>query len=112
MRLAHESRAPVIPIGLWGTEHVWPRSSRLPNVLNIFDPPLVTVRVGKPVQLDYDDLDADTARMMSAISALLPPEAHEWREPTAEELARTLPPGATPDDVDEDHEAARRPGTD
>jgi hypothetical protein len=64
------------------------------------------------VQLAYDDLDADTTRMMSAISALLPPEAHEWHEPTPEELARTLPPGASLDDVDEEHEAARRPGTD
>ena len=28
------TRAPVIPIGLWGTEKVWPRNARLPNVLN------------------------------------------------------------------------------
>ncbi|MFP5489702.1 MAG: HAD-IB family hydrolase, partial [Acidimicrobiia bacterium] len=34
-RLAQMSGAPVIPIGLWGTEQVWPRSSRLPNVLNV-----------------------------------------------------------------------------
>jgi putative phosphoserine phosphatase/1-acylglycerol-3-phosphate O-acyltransferase len=112
MRLAHESGAPVIPIGLWGTERVWPRSSRLPNVLNVLDPPLVTVRVGKPVSLEYDDLDADTTRMMSAIAALLPPEAHEWHEPTPEELARTLPAGTSIEDVDDDAEADRRPGSD
>ena len=38
-RLAAMTKAPVIPIGLWGTERVWPRSSRLPNVLNMVDPP-------------------------------------------------------------------------
>ena len=41
-RLAQLTKAPVIPIGLWGTERVWPRSSRLPNVLNVADPPTVT----------------------------------------------------------------------
>jgi putative phosphoserine phosphatase/1-acylglycerol-3-phosphate O-acyltransferase len=112
MRLAHESRAPIIPIGLWGTEQVWPRSSRAPHMTNVLSPPLVTVRVGKPVPLEYDDLDADTRRMMSAISALLPPEAHERHEPTDEELARTLPAGTSLDEVDAEHEAARRPGAD
>ena len=29
-RLAAETRAPVIPVGLWGTEKVWPRNARLP----------------------------------------------------------------------------------
>src|SRR3954470_23689541 len=52
-RLAAMSRAPVIPIGLWGTEKVWPRSARLPNVLNVVDPPEVRVRVGAPVVLKH-----------------------------------------------------------
>ena len=67
------TKAPVIPIGLWGTEKVWPRSSRLPNVLNVTDPPEVRVRVGAPVELKYRSLDADTKRIMAAISKLLPP---------------------------------------
>ena len=46
-RLAQMSRAPVIPVGLWGTEKVWPRSSRLPNVLNLTDPPVVRISVGR-----------------------------------------------------------------
>jgi putative phosphoserine phosphatase/1-acylglycerol-3-phosphate O-acyltransferase len=91
MRLAHESRAPVIPIGLWGTEQVWPRSSRLPNVLNILNPPLVTVRVGRPIELGYEDLEADTKKMMAAIAALLPAESRETHEPTDEELLRSMP---------------------
>jgi hypothetical protein len=50
--------------------------------------------------------------MMSAISALLPPEAHEQHEPTDEELLRTLPAGATLEDLDDERESTRRPGTD
>ena len=52
-RLAQLTEAPVIPVGLWGTEKVWPRSARLPNVLNVADPPLITVRVGSPVELEH-----------------------------------------------------------
>lgn len=108
-RLAALSGAPVIPVGLWGTEKVWPRSSRLPDVTNVTDPPLVTVRVGAPVALKHKSEDADTKRIMKAIAALLPPEAHVKRTPTPEELALTYPPGysGTPD-----AESTRRPGTD
>jgi putative phosphoserine phosphatase/1-acylglycerol-3-phosphate O-acyltransferase len=109
-RLAQMADATVVPVGLWGTERVWPRSSRLPNVLNVTNPPLVTVRVGKPVKLLGKSLDADTKRIMSAIVDLLPPEAREKRTPTPEELARTYPPGKAPKDGE--HETKRRPGTD
>jgi putative phosphoserine phosphatase/1-acylglycerol-3-phosphate O-acyltransferase len=108
-RLATMTKAPVIPIGLWGTEKVWPRSSRLPNVLNVTDPPEVRIRVGGPVELKYRSLDADTKRIMKAIVALLPPEARRHRTPTAEELAATYPPGYK---GDPSREAERRPGTD
>jgi putative phosphoserine phosphatase/1-acylglycerol-3-phosphate O-acyltransferase len=91
-RLAAMTRAPVVPIGLWGTEKVWARSSRVPNVLNVLQPPPVRVRVGEPVALDYADAQADTDRIMAAIMDLLPPESRERHEPTAEELARTKPP--------------------
>jgi putative phosphoserine phosphatase/1-acylglycerol-3-phosphate O-acyltransferase len=108
-RLAALTGAPVVPIGLWGTERVWPRASRLPRVLNVTNPPLVTVRVGEPVELKYRSLDADTRRIMRAITALLPPEAHVRRAPTDEELAATYPPGYQGDPAGE---PARRPGTD
>ncbi len=42
--------APVIPIGLWGTEKVWPLSSKAPNVLNLLRPPKVRIRVGPAVE--------------------------------------------------------------
>jgi putative phosphoserine phosphatase/1-acylglycerol-3-phosphate O-acyltransferase len=108
-RLAAMTHAPVIPIGMWGTEKVWPRSSRLPNVMNVADPPEIRVRVGPPVDLKLRSPDADTKRIMAAISALLPAEAREHRTPTAEELARTYPPGYR---GDPGAESSRRPGTD
>jgi putative phosphoserine phosphatase/1-acylglycerol-3-phosphate O-acyltransferase len=95
-RLAAQARVPVIPIGMWGTEQVWPRSAKVPNALNVMNPPLVRVRVGPPVDLGYDDVDADTKRIMAAIMDLLPPEAHVRRQPTAEELARSYPSGKAP----------------
>jgi putative phosphoserine phosphatase/1-acylglycerol-3-phosphate O-acyltransferase len=92
-RLAAMSGAPVIPIGLWGTEAVWPRSSRIPNLTNVVHPPSVRTRVGRPVRLELADAEADTERIMAAIVDLLPPEARLPREPTAEEIARALPAG-------------------
>src|SRR5438067_576383 len=91
-RLAAMTRAPVVPIGQWGTEKVWARSSHVPNVTNVLHPPTVRVRVGQPVTLDYADAQADTDRIMAAIMDLLPPESKERHDPTPEELARTLPP--------------------
>ena len=108
-RLAHISSAPVIPVGLWGTEKVWPRSARLPNVLNLTDPPLVQIKVGEPVELKYKALDADTKRIMKAITKLLPDEARVKHTPTDEELALTYPPGYKGDPT---KESDRRPGTD
>ena len=113
-KLASGAGVPVIPIGLWGTEQVWPRSSRLPDVTNLLHPPTVRIRVGDPVEVKGRSADADTKRIMKAISALLPAEARRRREPTYEELARTYPGGVVPDDVESaaSHESTRRPGTD
>ena len=109
-RLHQLTEAPIIPIGMWGTEKVWPRSSRLPNVLNLTDPPTVRIRVGPPVAgLKGKSLKADTERIMKAIVKQLPPEARKRRTPTAEELAATYPPGYHGDPA---AETARRPGTD
>jgi len=93
-RLAAMTGAPVVPVGLWGTEAVWPRSSRLPNVTTILGSPKIVVRVGKPVSLGLSDAVADTEAVMGAITSLLPDEARVAHEPTKEELSRTLPPGS------------------
>jgi len=108
-RLAHMTGAPVIPVGMWGTERVWPRNARVPNMLNVTNPPMITIKMGRPVTLKGESLDADTKRMMKAITGLLPPEAREKRTPTAEELARTYPPGHKGKTTDE---SVRRPGQD
>jgi putative phosphoserine phosphatase/1-acylglycerol-3-phosphate O-acyltransferase len=108
-RLAAMTGAPVVPVGLWGTEKVWPRSARVPNVLNVVTPPLVTVTVGAPVALTHRSPDADTKRIMKAIMALLPPESRERRTPTADEIALAMPPGSKGDGS---NERGRRPGSD
>ncbi|MDH3707345.1 MAG: HAD-IB family hydrolase [Acidimicrobiia bacterium] len=95
VRLARMTGAPVIPVGLWGTEWVWPRNARFPAVWNVLDPPEVFVRVGEEVVgLERDAVserhDIDT--VMRAISRLVP-EADRVTEPTPEQLARTFPPG-------------------
>ena len=108
-RLAQVSGAPVIPVGIWGTEKVWPRNAKLPNITNVTSPPDVSVTVGGAVALGRTDLDADTTAIMAAITALLPEEARVWREPTEDELRRALPSNYRGDlDAEDD----RRPGFD
>jgi putative phosphoserine phosphatase / 1-acylglycerol-3-phosphate O-acyltransferase len=108
-RLAAETKAPVIPVGIWGTEKVWPRNAKLPNITNLTSPPQVIITVGAPVQLSYTDPDADTRLIMDAISALLPPEGREYREPSEDELRRSYPSNY---EGDPDSEEDRRPGLD
>ncbi len=90
-RLAAMTKVPVIPVGLWGTEKVWPRSSKVPNMLNLLSPPTVTITVGEPVELKYRSPAADTKRIMKAVMDLLPPEARLPYEPTADEIRRASP---------------------
>ena len=78
-------------------------------MLNIVDPPVITIRVGAPVVLKYQTPDADTKRIMKALMDLLPPESRVKREPTAEELAAALPRGYK---GDIEAETKRRPGVD
>jgi putative phosphoserine phosphatase/1-acylglycerol-3-phosphate O-acyltransferase len=113
-KLAAAAGVPIVPIGIWGTEAVWPRSSKVPNVTNLLNPPHVQLSVGDPLIVDGVDLDADTERIMAAIVDQLPPEARLARIPSDEELARTYPSGRVPDELDDAgvHEAFRRPGTD
>lgn len=107
-RLAAATKAPVIPIGLWGTEKVWPRNARLPK-LSLTERPEIRVRVGPPVPLKYRSLDADTKKIMAALVDQLPDEARQQRTPTHDELMATYPPGYQGDPT---KESERRPGTD
>jgi putative phosphoserine phosphatase/1-acylglycerol-3-phosphate O-acyltransferase len=93
-RLAAATGARVVPIGVWGTEAVWPRSARVPSISNLARPPTVRARIGRPVRgLEGTDIAADTERITDAIMAELPPEATLSRIPGAEALARSMPPG-------------------
>ena len=78
-------------------------------MLALGHPPTVRIRVGEPVDLSYRSLDADTKRIMAALVDLLPDEARVHREPTADELARSLPAGYKGDPTGE---RERRPGAD
>jgi putative phosphoserine phosphatase/1-acylglycerol-3-phosphate O-acyltransferase len=93
VRLALETGAPIVPVGLWGTETAWPRNSRLPYVMNLAQPAQVSVMVGPPYRPSTDDLDGATAELMERIGALLPAGARRPVTPTEEQLARTYPPG-------------------
>jgi 1-acyl-sn-glycerol-3-phosphate acyltransferase len=70
-RLAASSGAPLVPVGLVGTEHVQAPDQRLPRVGK-----QVTVRFGSPLRPDPEELDqrahlrALTDRMMADIAAL------------------------------------------
>ncbi len=93
VRLALESGAPLIPIGVWGTEKAWPRNRSVPYVLNLADPPTVSVVIGEPYHPSSTDPDAATDELMAAIVSLLPDEARAKRTPTPAELAATFPSG-------------------
>ena len=113
-RLAVQTNATVIPIGLWGTEKVWPRNAKLPDVLNLSNPPLVSITVGASVELDRSGnsdeiIAANTHAIMNAISALLPAESRELRAPTDAELRATFPSSYS---GDLRADTSRRPGTD
>ena len=76
-RLALATDAPIVPVAMWGNEKIWPRSSRLPNVMELITRRPVHARVGEPMHLkgDADDptvLRDLTQQVMDAISALLP----------------------------------------
>ncbi|MEM8922015.1 MAG: HAD-IB family hydrolase [Actinomycetota bacterium] len=93
VRLAAATGAPIVPLGLWGTEKAWPRNNRSPYLLNVADPPTIRLHVGEPYHPDGDDLDGATGDLMARIVDLLPPEARRRHTPSEAELAATQPPG-------------------
>ena len=91
IRLALETDRPLIPMALWGTEKAWPRNRKLPYLLNLADPPVIRVRVGKAYRPTSNNLDEAIAELMSKIQDLLPEQARHTYVPTKAELAATQP---------------------
>jgi putative phosphoserine phosphatase/1-acylglycerol-3-phosphate O-acyltransferase len=92
-RLAAMTGAAVVPVGLWGTEEVWPRSQRVPRIHQVVNPPAVRVRVGPAFHPREGQAHAATEEIMKAITALLPAEARRRRRPTPEQIAKATPAG-------------------
>lgn len=69
IRLATSAGVPVIPVGIWGSELVWPRSSNVPYVLNLADPPTVSISIGAAHHPDpTHDVNEATVALMAAIA--------------------------------------------
>jgi 1-acyl-sn-glycerol-3-phosphate acyltransferase len=72
--LAIRSGAPILPVGVWGTERFWPRGSMVWRVGGT-----VHLRVGEPFTIERrtvdgkrEDLEQVTSRLMQRIADLLP----------------------------------------
>jgi putative phosphoserine phosphatase/1-acylglycerol-3-phosphate O-acyltransferase len=98
-RMAIASGAPVVPIAVWGTERIWPRSARVPDLGLLRQK--VYARVGEPIYLkapvgeedSKEVLDRLTQQVMDRIGGLLPDEVRNAEPPTPEQLAAASPPG-------------------
>ena len=90
--LAMRSGAPVLPVGIAGSQRMFPGRSRLPHRTR------VTIRMGEPFTLsdgpvrrvDREALAAATARMSGAVAQLLPPEQRPGWSGGSEALAADL----------------------
>ena len=71
-RLAVESEAPVIPVAIWETERVWPRSDRFPRVAELAQRRPVHAKVGEPMTLKGTDYHALADSVLERIRELLP----------------------------------------
>lgn len=104
-RLGLASGAPVVPVAIWGTERIWPRSRRLPPPAAAVLKPAVHVRVGEPMALrapasrrdERATLERLTQKVMDTIWAMLPEEVRRPPAATPEQVAMMTPPGMTPE---------------
>lgn len=80
--LARRSGAPVVPVGIAGTDVV---ETPQDIAAHTFKRPPFRVRIGEPVWPDTKDLEAGTETVMRAIAALLP---DRYRGPYAEAIVK------------------------
>lgn len=66
--LAAKAQVPLLPVSLWGTQHIIPKKAKFPR------PVPVTVRIGEPIlpptSSTREELEAVTAQCVAAIHAL------------------------------------------
>jgi putative phosphoserine phosphatase/1-acylglycerol-3-phosphate O-acyltransferase len=102
-RLAIATEAPVVPIALWGTEKIWPRSHRIPKIGDLVARKPVYAKVGEPMYLKvppgqtagsvaYHEL---TQRVLDRITELLPDAVRNPAPPTAEQIKLATPPNSS-----------------
>jgi putative phosphoserine phosphatase/1-acylglycerol-3-phosphate O-acyltransferase len=71
-RLAVETEALVVPVAIWDTERVWPRSDKVPRVMELLQRRPVHAKVGEPMTLKGTDFHALAESVMDRIRELLP----------------------------------------
>ncbi len=68
--VALRSGVPVVPVAIWGSEHVLKKIR--PRVTIAFGPPIILKPEG--AKITREDIDAGTEQVMRSIAAMLPPE--------------------------------------
>jgi putative phosphoserine phosphatase/1-acylglycerol-3-phosphate O-acyltransferase len=72
-RLAVATEAPVVPVAIWDTERVWPRSDRVPKVMELLQRRPVHAKVGEAMTLKgSDDYRALAGSVLERIREQLP----------------------------------------
>jgi putative phosphoserine phosphatase/1-acylglycerol-3-phosphate O-acyltransferase len=100
-RLAVATQAPVVPIALWDTEKIWPRSARVPRLQALVARRPVYAKVGEPMYLKPAEGSEDrnavfhglTQRVMDRIAELLPDAVRNPPPPSEEQIRAATPSG-------------------
>ncbi len=93
--IAYRTGAPIIPVAIWGTEHIkWPFVFLKPKMQ-----PKIHIRIGKPFyppkaeRITSDQAKSATDDIMRHVAAMLPPE---YRGVYADVVATEAAPATTP----------------
>jgi putative phosphoserine phosphatase/1-acylglycerol-3-phosphate O-acyltransferase len=98
-RLATAADVPVVPVALWDTEKIWPRSARVPRVTELLARRPVYAKVGEPihVKLPAGREESSAAfhelanEVMERITDLLPGEVRNPTPPTEAQIKLATP---------------------